>query len=181
MWSAGEAGSGCDGVRRKPSMCRHLCPFDLLRISRLPARAERCHLPCSRFAREARLEVKRAANEAAKAREAAAGMEKELELAVRQAAALQARTKVRRDRDAGREGREDRRWEAGGGVCACGTFAKARCARYALHAVMPAWLTSSVHVACHRHALCRPSCLRRRQRSAGAESCRGSWRGCSPP
>ena len=49
-----------------------------------------CPNPCS----EARVEVKRAVNEAAKAHELAAGLENQLEMAVRQVAALQARSKV---------------------------------------------------------------------------------------
>ena len=40
------------------------------------------------------MEVKRAVNEAAKAHEVAAGLENQLEMAVRQVAALQTRSKV---------------------------------------------------------------------------------------
>lgn len=56
-----------------------------LRLPRRPAP------PCS----EARVEVKRAAHKAARAHELAAGLENQLEMAVRQVAALQARSKVR--------------------------------------------------------------------------------------
>lgn len=74
--------------QRLTALCTNPVHAHRVRCLTLPRRPAP---PCS----EARVEVKRAAHEAARAHELAAGLENQLQMAVRQVAALQARSKVR--------------------------------------------------------------------------------------